>query len=105
MDLELHEEYVQVRRIDLLDLVKEVKQLKDKIETNTLDAQLDLFCGASRMLTSKVVCKMFGWSRATFSRRLVDEVNPIPMTKDGRDWVMSREVFTKYYNETFNPQT
>eukprot|EP01029_Cantina_marsupialis_P000908 TRINITY_DN10717_c0_g9_i1.p1 TRINITY_DN10717_c0_g9~~TRINITY_DN10717_c0_g9_i1.p1 ORF type:complete len:106 (+),score=11.25 TRINITY_DN10717_c0_g9_i1:380-697(+) len=105
MELELPEEFVQVRRIDLSALVKEVKQLKDKIETNTLDAQLDLLCGASRMLTSTVVCKILGWSRATFNRRLLDEFNPIPMTKDGRDWVISREVFTIYYNETFNPQS
>jgi len=104
MSIELQEEFVQVRRVDLLALVREVKMLKDKIETNTLDAQLDLLCGASRMLTSTVVCKIFGWSRATFNRRLIDELNPIPMTKDGRDWVISREVFTNYYNETFNPQ-
>lgn len=105
MDLELKEEFVQVRRIDILALVSEFKELKDKIEANTLDYQLDQLCGASRMVNTPVVCKILGWSRSTFNRRLVDEVNPIPMTKDGRDWVMSREVFTKYYNETYNPQT
>jgi len=104
MSFELQEEFVQVRRVDLTALVSEVKMLKDKIETNTLDSQLDLLCGSSRMVTSAVVCKIFGWSTSTFNRRLVDEFNPIPMTKDGKGWVMSREVFTKYYNETFNPK-
>lgn len=104
MSFELQEEFVQVRRVDLSALVREVESLKNKIEANTLDSQLDLLCGASRMLTSAVVCKILGWSRPTFDRRLIDENNPIPMTKDGKVWVMSREAFTKYYNETYNPQ-
>ena len=104
MSFELQEEFVQVRRVDLSALVSEMKLLKDKIEANTLNSQLDLLCGASRMVNSTVVCKILGWSTSTFNRRLVDEFNPIPMTKDGKGWVMSREVFTQYYNENFNPQ-
>ena len=94
----------------IVELIKEavavaIKPYLEDVKKRSFEEKLTDLMGSNPMVTSSVVMKMTGWSRPTFNRRLVDDVNPIPMTKDGKGWVMNREVFIKYYNETFHPQT
>lgn len=77
--------------------------MRESITNLVFNAKLDALC-EGELVTAKVVRKMMGWSPYQLTNRINDESNPIPMTKDTRGWVMTREAFKAYHDKMFNPK-
>lgn len=99
--IEITEEKVIVSRASLDALVCEVIAMRKDIKSLKLDSKLDALC-KGEMVTGVAVRKIMNWSPYQFTRRLQDENNPIPMTYDGKGYVMPRAEFIKYYDEMVN---
>ena len=101
--LEIEEETIVVKRADLNTMIKEIRLMRESMDNLVFNAKLDALCDGE-LVTAKTVCKMMSWSKYQLSNRINDESNPIPMTKDTRGWVMTREAFKAYYDKMFNPK-
>jgi len=101
--LEIEEETIVVKRADLNTMIKEIRLMRESMDNLVFNAKLDALC-EGELVTAKVVKKMMNWSQYQLSNRINDENNPIPMTKDTRGWVMTRESFKNYYDQMFNPK-
>jgi len=100
---DLKDEEVVVKKADLDAIVSELRTLRESINNLVVTAKLDTLC-SGEFVTGKALRKIFGWSASTFQRRLHNDENPLPMTKDGREYKMTREDFLKYYKENYKPK-
>ncbi|RKD96750.1 hypothetical protein [Marinifilum flexuosum] len=99
--IEIKEDELVIKRAELTALVDAVQGMREEMKNLTLNAKLDVYCKGD-IVTGKAVRMIMGWSESTFSRRLQDEENPIPMTKEGKGYAMPRAEFIEYYNQVFN---
>lgn len=75
-----------IKETELIQLIKEVKKLREAVGDP----------GGQELLFAGDIKKMMGWSDTTLWRRCNDPEFPLPMTKIGMKLVISRKKFEKY---------
>lgn len=48
------------------------------------------------ILDTRAICSIMGWSPSTVQRKREDYYNPLPMYKDGRRFIISKDEFIQY---------
>ena len=93
--IKVTEETVLVKTADLQQMVIELQGIRNDISDLKDKSKLDFLCEGG-VVSSKAVRKLLGWSKYQLAARLKDELNPIPMTKDKRGYIMTRDQFQEY---------
>jgi excisionase family DNA binding protein len=104
---EINEQYVVVERALLNKLVYDVEKLKTEVERIKSEGLLYsvslrekvLLLSDNNVIRANAICRICGWSRSTFYRKL--KKYEIPAIKDGRDWCMDIDDFIEWYEKEF----
>ncbi|QZE15374.1 helix-turn-helix domain-containing protein [Halosquirtibacter laminarini] len=76
-------------------IIEEVKvSLRHETKVDNIKAHILRY--PTQILDTRAICAIMGWSASTVQRKRDDFYNPLPMYKDGRRYIISKDEFIQY---------
>ena len=99
---ELSEKMIVVEKVHFEGLLQRLDRLEKIVTGNhedTLFQERVNRLARGGMVDTNAICELMGWSRRTFSRRLM--AGEIPVIQDGRKYKMSVDDFLKWHEKNY----